>query len=71
MRVLTVKKWFHHIHMPNRHDAVLRIEHIVHDERFWPLVALLAFITLLILLVILAGTDSETISDRPFFPYGY
>lgn len=71
MRFLPVKKWLHHIHMPNRHSTALQIEHIVHDERFWPLVAVLTFVMLLIVLAIWAGSSTETTFERPFYPHGY
>jgi len=68
---LSFKKLLHHFHMPNRHSIALRAEHIFHDERFWPLAALLAFITLLIILYVLAGSSFETTFERSFYPHGY
>jgi len=71
MRRLSFNKLLHHFHMPNRHSMALRAEHIFHDERFWPLVGLLAFIMLLLIFSIWIGSSSETTFERPFYPHGY
>lgn len=68
-------KWINKIHVPGRHSAAVRMEHIIHDERFWPIVVTLALLALLVAVAIWAGASGEQelqiTPDRPFFPFTY
>jgi hypothetical protein len=60
------------MHVPDRHIMALKIEHIVHDERFWPIVIMLGVLTALVVLVIWAGIYGETTAEpRPMNPFTY
>jgi hypothetical protein len=51
MHLLPIKKYAHWIHMPHRRQGTLRLNNLVHDDRFIAAV----FIILLLLLVALAA----------------
>ncbi len=60
--ITNIKNWWHHIHLPS-HEAVAKLEHFFLDKRFWAimgLIALIAFITLMLYLGLRFGTPSKT-----------
>jgi hypothetical protein len=58
--------------MPSRHDITLRLDHMVHDSRFWGFVTLLALIAALIVLGILAAIFGEANPNEIYMlPYPY
>lgn len=74
MYTLPIKKWVHHMHTPGRRNVILRVGHLVHDERFWPIVIMLAVIAMLIALVIWAGLSGEANPNERLinpFPYNF
>jgi len=40
MHFISIKNWFHHIHLPERRDSALKINQFVNSEAFWALVAI-------------------------------
>ena len=46
---LQVKYMMHQMHMPGLHVTHHTADHLLHDERFWRLVHMLAFLAVLIL----------------------
>lgn len=50
MHHISVKNLFHHIHLPQRRDAVVNINRIVHSEGFWAFVAITMILATLLLL---------------------
>ena len=74
MYSLPMKNWVHHMHMPNMHNMSVHCSHIIHDERFWPIVVvgllLAAFIGLAIWGILTGQPGEETTPIYPFGPYG-
>ena len=66
MYILPLKRWFAHIHTPKAHDFGLRLGHLVHDDRFWAVVALAVLAA--ILLVIAIFTEPGNMPVTPSMP---
>jgi hypothetical protein len=50
----------------------LKLEHMVHDERFWPIVIMLAVIVSFVFLAVWAGIYGETgLEQRSVTPFPY
>ena len=75
MYTLPLKNWIHRVHMPSRDTLALRMSHIVHDERFWPIMVAIALMATFIAIAIWAGmtggSAGEEVPTRPFRPYGF
>lgn len=75
MYAFGVKKWVHHMHVPSGHNVAVHLDHLIHDERFWPILLAVGFTVFLLVLFILLGIYgdwSPTERDLPpFRPYGY
>ena len=73
MYTLSMKKWFHRRQEPKTQAMRARLSHIVHDERFWPVVVAVAVLLVLVIFGILAGIYGEPQSEMtprsPFPPY--
>ncbi len=70
MYPITVKNWFQH----GGHNVEVRFEHMVHDERFWPIVVTLALLALLLGIAIwagLTGAGGQYRQPGPYYPYTY
>jgi hypothetical protein len=69
---LPITKWSHQMHVPSRHDMVVGLDHMVHNERFWGIVGLLAIVAVLVALIMLAepgaGPPGDTTPIYPYFP---
>lgn len=68
-----MRKWMHDTHVPSRHSMAVQINHMVHDERFWP-VAIISFLALLLLALALwsiftAETPTGAVPPSPIYPY--
>lgn len=72
MYTLQTKRWFGHFHW---HDVNIGLNHVVHDERFWPMVVGVVLIAAFIALVIWAGmygeASPEDLPTYPYAPYGF
>ena len=60
MSAVSMKKWIGkvhvpHMHMPNRHDMTLGMEHLVYDPRFWAITALVVAGAFIVTLAVLAS----------------
>ncbi len=63
-----------HMHMPNAHQMAVKINHMIHDSRFWAVVALVVITLLIILTAILSSSSGARPLDRipgPAFPFLY
>ena len=63
-----------HIHMPDRHYFALHLGHLVHDPRFWLVLAAVAFLAFLIGVTIwgiLYGESGMETPLSPYYRYGY
>ena len=69
---VSMKNLREHIHMPSDHNAAMRMNHMVHDERFWTIVALALLLGAIVALAIWGILSEEPTTDfRPLMPYGY
>lgn len=50
MHHISIKNRFHHIHLPERRDSVLKIDHLIHSEGFWAVVAITMILLTLMLI---------------------
>lgn len=76
MNTMPMKNWAHkvhvpHMHVPNRHDMTLRMEHLVHDPRFWAIAALVAVTAFIITLAVLTSPQGTNIDITPLPNYPY
>lgn len=72
MYTLPLKKWVHNIHMPHRHDMALRWGLMVHNERFWAILILVAVLGLLVFFTIWAGISGEfNPEQKPADPFPF
>ena len=69
MYTLPVKSWFHNMHMPNMHTVTVHTRHLVHDPRFWLIVAAILIASAFIALAIWAGMTATPSEEMPFIPY--
>ena len=60
-----------HLHRPNWHAIGMRLDHLVHDPRFWAALALAVLLTLMILVTIFAKSEGGTTMPHtfPIYPY--
>ena len=58
-----------YIHKPEWHLFEMRLEHMVHDPRFWAAVALAVILGGMIALAILSSGTGTDAPLAPFFPY--
>ncbi len=49
---------------PNRHSTILKIEHVMHDERVWGILFVVAMITVLIVTMILLSVYGKPVSGQ-------
>ena len=67
-----LKRFRSHIHLPHGHLAV-RMDHLIHDDRFWAMVVIAALLIAFAAIVIWAGTTIESTPGtqpiRPLYPY--
>ncbi len=58
------------MHIPKRHDMAIRMDHMVHDERFWAIMGAAILLGLLITLAVLAATSGNQLPIvTPGYPY--
>jgi len=57
------------MHMPNIHSMTLRVSHVVHDPRFWLIVAAIVIAGAFIAVAIWAGMTATPSEEMPFIPY--
>ncbi len=66
------KHRYSRFHMPSRHDMAVRLDHMVHDERFWPIVIamflIIAFVALALWVGLAGQTNEDIIPVYPFYP---
>ncbi len=69
---IPLKNWMHHVHIPKRHDMVIRMSHVVHDERFRAVMGAAILPGLLITQAVLAATSGNqgpiVTPGYPYFP---
>ena len=59
-----------HLHMPGLHGVGMRLQHMLRDERFWAIVAIVVILALLITLAIIAGRGTAGNPNySPMYPY--
>ena len=72
MKAPRLKEYMSHYHMPTRHDVAIRWDHMIHDERFWPimlaLLLILAFVAIAIWAGMTAESEVEVVPTYPFLP---
>lgn len=67
-----ITKWFHTHHLPG-YTAMVRVEHVFTDKRFWAIMGILALFAGFVILAIWASktgnTDSRIYPTIPYYPY--
>jgi len=60
-----------HMHKPNWHTVGVRFDHMIHDPRFWAVLALAALFGLMVLAAILSESTGGTTMTPiyPTYPY--
>lgn len=60
-----------HLHKPNWHIVGLRMEHLLHDPRFWAAIALAILFALMIITAVYTETGEGTTTSpiAPMYPY--
>ncbi len=64
-----------HMYMPQNRGMLMKADHLVHDSRFWAVIAIFAFLALLIILAVWAGMADGPRTNQPWpippYWYGY
>ena len=55
----------HMPHMPDAHQMGIKFNHVVHDSRFWAVVALVVIATLIVLTALLSSSGSTPVTPMP------
>jgi hypothetical protein len=56
--------------MPERHNAILCMEHLIHDECFWVITGMVAILMLLVFAMWVGMSNgSFTPAYQPYLPY--
>jgi hypothetical protein len=50
MHHVSIKNWFHHVHLPERRDSFVKIDHFMHSEGFWALVVITMILATLLII---------------------
>lgn len=58
MEHLWTKHMVHHAHMPEMHLAHHAVDHLLHDEHFWRIVHMLAFLAVMLLFAFWAAKNA-------------
>ena len=69
MQRMTMKNWFDHVHLPDRHGIAMWGSHILHSERFWAIVVMLVLLGMMLGLAIWAGVSGSGSNSGPVLPY--
>jgi hypothetical protein len=70
MYALHIKNWFGHT--ATGRNAILRIEHLIHDERFWMIAGMAAILMLLAFAMWVGISNGKfTPVDSQYIPYGF
>jgi hypothetical protein len=66
------KNWFHNRHVPSRPDMAIKLSPLVHHERFWLILFVLAFVGFIVGIAIWAAVTGQPGPSRvPYLPYYY
>lgn len=69
----TINRWTHRIHLPQTNDLISRTHGLIHDWRFWAVIAVAALYAAIVLLAVLLSqggrTDVNITPYGPTFPY--
>jgi hypothetical protein len=74
MHTIPIPRWFEGQHKPHGHEMAVKLEHVVRDERFWPIVVTLLLLALLVGVAIwagLSGGNGGVQPPRPYYPFTY
>ena len=75
MNALHIKNWFGPApkgHVSSGHNAILRIEHLIHDERFWVIAGMAAIFMLLAFAMWVGISNGSFTPMYPrYVPYGF
>ena len=65
---LHIPNWIHRFHTPDWHLRGSRLDRLLHNERFWAVVALAGLLAVLILAAILSEGSSGGSPMNPIYP---
>ena len=75
MKALHVKDMAHSIHMPHVHGMGGKMSHLVHDQRFWAVLAMVLITAFVITLAVLtrnqSGMNLNPMPLQPYYPFTY
>ena len=71
MHVAGMKNWFHYVRSPDRQEVMLRASHIMHNRRFWAILAVAILTALIVGFGIWASMNYEPMQGPYFSPYLY
>ena len=67
----TVKSWLHQAHLGSGHEFAVEMRHLVHERRFWGIVAGVAAFVVFMGFLTLAIWASRGDVNQPEYPYFY
>lgn len=70
---MTIKNWAHNWHWPSTHSMHDHLVNLMHDGRFWAVLAMIVLLGLFISLAVIFGGEGNSDLKYPFynFPYYY
>ncbi|MCX5635620.1 MAG: hypothetical protein NTW55_07275 [Planctomycetota bacterium] len=69
MYSMYIKNWL--VHIAGGRNAILRIEHLIHDERFWVIAGMAAILMLLVFAMWVGISNGNfTLIYPRYIPYG-
>lgn len=63
-----INKWTHHLHLPQTNHLISRTNRMIHDWRFWAVIAVVALYAAIVLLAVLLSQGGR--ADVNITPYG-
>ncbi|AQT68604.1 hypothetical protein STSP2_01772 [Anaerohalosphaera lusitana] len=68
MYSVSLKNMMHKAHLPHGHDIAVKTGHLLHDQRFWAIIALIAVMAFIVVLAILIEPTATEVESPPLIP---
>jgi len=69
--VIQMKNLLHYCHKPDSHNVSMRLDRVVHDPRFWAILAIIAMVCLFILMATMIGAQESGNIHVPSYNFPY